>query len=120
MILFKAYLFFKDFQESPLNSSTFQACANPELAFCKCLPVTTTVIQFSDMKCSLFIFFFSHWRSSHNAFTHVRNKNSNIQGRSPYVDFPCHKELRLKERIRSLWEQIQSFKRISHYEKGRN
>ena len=27
--LFKADLVFKDFQESPLNSSTFQACANP-------------------------------------------------------------------------------------------
>ena len=24
-----------------------------------------------------------HWRSSHYAVTHVRNKNSNIQGRSP-------------------------------------
>ena len=24
----------------------------------------------------------SHWRSSHSAVTHVRNKNSNIQGRS--------------------------------------
>ena len=28
-VLFKADLIFKDFQESPLNSSTFQACANP-------------------------------------------------------------------------------------------
>ena len=28
---------------------------------------------------------FSHWRSSHYAVTHVRNKNSNIQGRSPNV-----------------------------------
>ena len=40
-------------------------------------------------------------------------------------DFPCHKErllkeLLLKERIRSLGEQIFSFKRNSHYEKGRN
>ena len=26
-----------------------------------------------------------NWRSSHNAVTHVRKKNSNIQGRSPYV-----------------------------------
>ena len=24
-----------------------------------------------------------HWRSSHYTVTHVRNKNSNIQGRSP-------------------------------------
>ena len=29
-VLFKADLIFKDFQESPLNSSTFQACANPD------------------------------------------------------------------------------------------
>ena len=28
-LLFKADLIFKDFQESPLNSSIFQACANP-------------------------------------------------------------------------------------------
>ena len=28
-VLFKADLIFKDFQESPLNSSTFQACTNP-------------------------------------------------------------------------------------------
>ena len=27
----------------------------------------------------------SHWRSSHYAVTHVRNKNSITQGRSPYV-----------------------------------
>ena len=32
-VLFKAYLIFKDFQESPLNSSTFQAgSTNPETA----------------------------------------------------------------------------------------
>ena len=29
--------------------------------------------------------FYSHWRSSHYAGTYVRNKNSNIQGRSPNV-----------------------------------
>ena len=29
-VLFRADLIFKDFQESPLNSSTFQACVNPE------------------------------------------------------------------------------------------
>ena len=28
-VLLKAYLIFKDFQESPLNSSTFQDCGNP-------------------------------------------------------------------------------------------
>ena len=75
-----------------------------------------------------------HWRSSHYAVTHVHNKkNSHIQGRSPNVeksDFPYHKELPLKERISSLWKQIQrirslwdqilSFKRSSHFEKGRN
>ena len=43
-----------------------------------------------------------------------------IQGRSPNVvsDFPYHKELLIKERICSLWEQILSFKRSSHFEKG--
>ena len=54
--------------------------------------------------------------------THVRNKKSNIQGRSPVVvksDFPFHKELLLKERIRSPWEQILSFKRGFHFENGR-
>ena len=46
-----------------------------------------------------------HWSSSHYAVTQVPNKNSNIQGRSPNViksDFPCHKELLLKERILSV------------------
>ena len=32
-VLFKAILIFKDFQESPLNSSIFQACANPVVMF---------------------------------------------------------------------------------------
>ena len=31
LVLFTAVLIFKDFQESPLNSSTFQACANPDM-----------------------------------------------------------------------------------------
>ena len=54
--------------------------------------------------------------------THVYNKNSNIQGRSLNVvsDFPYSKELLIKERIGSLWEQILSFKRSSYSEKGRN
>ena len=45
-----------------------------------------------------------------------------IQGSSPHVesDGPYTKELLLKERIHSLWEQILSFKRSSHFEKGRN
>ena len=53
--------------------------------------------------------------------THVRNKNSN-QGRSSNVvsDFLYLKELVLKERIRSLWGQILSFKKSSHLENGRN
>ena len=40
--------------------------------------------------------------------THVRNENSNIQGRSLYVinDFPYYKELLIKERNCSLWEQF--------------
>ena len=45
-----------------------------------------------------------HRRSSHQAVTHVRNKNSSIQGRSPNVvkviKYPYHKKLLLKERIR--------------------
>ena len=106
------------------------------------------------------------WCSSHYAVTHVRNKNSSIQGRSPNVVKailqvriergnrgsgpppppprkkldptplgnvgppldPCerhvlqsyHKELLLKERIRSLWKQILSFKRSAYHEKRRN
>ena len=54
---------------------------------------------------------------------HVGNKNRNIQGRSPNVVkviFHTKKELLLKERICSLWEQIRSFMRSSHYEKERN
>ena len=35
-------------------------------------------------------------------------------------DFSYYKELLIKKRIRSLWEQILSFKRSSHFEKGRN
>ena len=35
-------------------------------------------------------------------------------------DFPYHKELLFKERIRFLWEQILSFKGSSHFEKERN
>ena len=34
--------------------------------------------------------------------------------------FPYNNALLLKERIRSLWEQILSFKRNSHFEKGCN
>ena len=38
----------------------------------------------------------SHWRSSHYAVRHVRNKISSIQGRSPNVVY--HKELLFEER----------------------
>ena len=31
-VLFKANLIFKDFQDSPVYSSTFQACENPDKA----------------------------------------------------------------------------------------
>ena len=43
-----------------------------------------------------------------------------IQRRSPNIvsDFPYHKGLLLKERIRSLWEQILSFKIHSNFKKG--
>ena len=53
--------------------------------------------------------------------THVRNKDSNIQGRLLNVlcvIFPYYKELLLKERICSIWEQSLSFKRSSHFWKG--
>ena len=53
----------------------------------------------------------------------MRNKNSNTQGSSPNVvkvNFHTLKELLLKERIRSLWEQILVFNRSSHFEKGHN
>ena len=64
-----------------------------------------------------------HWRSSHYAVTHVRNKTSRILGRSPNVvkvSFRTIRNCSLKERIRSLWEQILSFKRSSHFEKAHN
>ena len=61
------------------------------------------------------------WRGSHYADTHARNKNRNIQERSPNLVFffPCYKKILIKERIRSLWEQILSLTRNSHIEKGR-
>ena len=52
--------------------------------------------------------------------SHMRNKNSNIQGRSLNVikrDFPFYKELLIKESIRSPWEQILSFKRSFHFKR---
>ena len=70
---------------------------------------------------SSFIYIFaSHWRSS---FTQLRTyliKIATFKGGHLMWQtwFPCHKELLLKERIRFLWEQILSFKRSSHYEKG--
>ena len=53
---------------------------------------------------------------------HVRNKKNNTQGRSHYVVkvIPYLEELLLKERICPLWEQNLSFKRSSHFVKGRN
>ena len=40
----------------------------------------------------------NHWHSSNYAVKHVRNRNSNIQGRSPnVVKVIFHKELLLKE-----------------------
>ena len=56
-------------------------------------------------------------------YTHVRNIDSNTQRELTLcgkTDFQYLKELLLKERIRSLWEQIISFKRSSYFEKGRN
>ena len=62
--------------------------------------------------------------ASFTQVTHVRNKNSKIQGRSLNVIKVIFHTIRkcsvIKERIRSLWEQILSFKRSSHFEEGRN
>ena len=56
------------------------------------------------------------WSSSHSAVTQMRNKNRNIQGRSPNVVkavFHTKRNCFLKESIRSRWEQILSFNRSS-------
>ena len=77
-----------------------------------CIAIKGGQSQFREFKCIKLINMgiaylqaLYHWRSSHYAVTHVRNKNSNIQGRSPNVAtvISCHKELLLKVRIRSLW-----------------
>ena len=50
----------------------------------------------------------------------MRHKNSNYQRKSPNmakVIFPYHKEMLLKEIIRSLWKSILSFKRSSYLKK---
>ena len=54
--------------------------------------------------------------------THVRNKIVTFKGGHlcDISDFLYYKELLIQERIRSLWEQILSFKRSSDFEKGRN
>ena len=54
--------------------------------------------------------------------THLRTciiKIATFKGGHPMckIYFPCHKEHLLMERIRSLWEQILSIKRSSHFEK---
>ena len=64
-----------------------------------------------------------HNKNSNIQGAHVRNKSSNIQGEVTLCDksdFPYYKELLIKERTRSLSEQILSFKRSSHFEKGGN
>ena len=43
----------------------------------------TLIMNFGVMKICVSIN--GHWRSSHYAIMNVRNKNSNIQGRSPNV-----------------------------------
>ena len=55
-------------------------------------------------------------------YTHVRNKkyHSREITKCCKSDLPYLKELLLKERIGSLWKQILSFKRSSHFEKGHN
>ena len=68
---------------------------------------------------SPFVFFFlirfyhSHLRSSQYTVTHERNKRGvTLCGKSK---FPYYKELLIKERIRSLWEQILSFNRLKSF-----
>ena len=64
-----------------------------------------------------------HWCSSHKAITHMHNKNSNFQRRSPNVvkiDFPYHKELLFKVIIHSQWKRILFLKGSFHFEKGGN
>ena len=64
-----------------------------------------------------------HWRSSHYTVTHVRNKNSNIQGNSPNLvkviflqgTGPKGKNSLPLGAIGSIF----SLKRSSHFEKGR-
>ena len=54
-------------------------------------------------------------------YMRVCSKKGNTQGSVTLCgksDFPYLKELPLKESIHSLWEQIHSFKRSSHFEKG--
>ena len=51
-----------------------------------------------------------HWRISHNALTHMRNKNSNIQGRSANVVY--HKELL------SSWSKFFPLREVPHFEMG--
>ena len=65
----------------------------------------------------------THWRSSHYTHTHVRNKNSNIQGRSPNVVkvlFHIIRYCSLRKEFAPQREQILLFKRSFHFEKGRN
>ena len=63
-----------------------------------------------------------HWCISHYAFTHVRNKNNSIQVMSPNVVKVIFHTIRncskRKERSRSIWEQILSFKINSHLKKN--
>ena len=68
---------------------------------------------------------FIHWRSSHYAVTHVRNKNGNIQVRPPKVvkvifhTIPYGTALKGKNSPPSGSKFFPS-KRSSHFEKGRN
>ena len=58
-----------------------------------------------------------HWRSTDYAgYAHALEKyyHSREVTLCDKSDFPYYKELFIKERIRSLWEQILSFKRSSH------
>ena len=68
------------------------------------------------------IFVGSHRSSSHYAVMQVHNKKSNSQGRSPNVVVAIFHTIvsLIKKGFRSHREQILSFKRSSHFEKGHN
>ena len=66
----------------------------------------------------IFSSFLGHWRST--CIIKIVTCMGDHQMWLQKSDFSYYKDLLLKERISSLWEQILSFKRSSHFENGRN